>query len=150
MNVLDTAIQLILVSDNVAGGIVELTGETADLQKIWMGDAPPKTPSPYVIWRPVSNVPTYTFGNTVAFNNTVHAIQGFAADTPEKDGVTAVGEIADRLEVLFLNAALTVAGKTLMCCRPLAEISFGKERDDTNDRWLYSRGWLIESWLTQS
>lgn len=153
MNVLDAAIYLMMVSDTGAGGIATIS--TGGIHQL---DAPEEQPDgsatvpPYTIFRSASNDPNYTFGNTLAFNYGVYAIQGYATDVPAgvpmPDGLSVSGAIADRLFTLFLNAALTVSGRTVACCRPLSEIAPQKERDTTSNRWLYSRGWLIETWLT--
>lgn len=143
MNALDQAFYDLLRADTASGGVSE------DLTGGWhLDDAPQKTPRPYGIFREAADDPVYTLGNTNAFDGIVYAVQTFAINTVVIDGPEFVGRKADRMKLLFTNGSLAVSGKVVASCRPLRAISPLKERDENDNQFIYSRGWLIELWLT--
>ena len=131
-----------LAADSGAGGVALLaTGGIFQL------DAPQKTTPPYVVFQEAHDTPGYTFGNTLAFDHVFYMIRGFAVNANE-DGPQTAGKIADRLKTLLTNPSLTVTGKTVLSCRFDRGYPPLKEFDSANNRFIYSRGVLIEAWLS--
>ena len=141
MNVLDTALKTKLDADTGAGGVANLaTGGIFQL------DAPQKTVPPYLIFQEANDTPGYTFGNLLAFDHVYYVLRAFAVNANE-DGPQTAGKIADRLKVLLTNPSLAVSGKTVLSCRFDRSYPPLKEFDSANNRFIYSRGVLIETWL---
>ncbi len=151
MNTLDAGVYSLLAADTASGGVANIVGTDGDgVKQIYQGKASQKASPPYVIfWQP-NDFPQYAFGNTVQSDHVFYAVQGFAADTPTASGPSTAGSLADRLRVLFLNPTLTVTGKTVLSCRPLQTLNPSEDWDDTNGRWVYSRGWIVETWVASS
>ena len=141
MNALDAALYTVLNADTGAGGV-----KTIATGGIFQLDAPQKTVPPYLIFQEANDTPGYTFGNLLVFDHVYYMLRAFAVNANE-DGPQTAGKIADRLKVLLTNPSLTVTGKAVLSCRFDRSYPPLKEFDSANNRFIYSRGVLIEAWL---
>lgn len=133
-----------MAADTGAGGVNHATtGATGGIHQL---DAPEKTNPPYLIFQEASDVANYAFSNALKTDHVFYMVRAFAVDA-NAGGATTVAILADRLKALFTNPAMTVTGKSLLSCRFDRSFPPVKERDKTNQRWLYSRGVLVEVWL---
>ena len=148
MNVLAAGLMTLLSADTGAGGVATIVGTDGDGNKqIYQSKASQKAIPPYVLIREPSDFPQYAFGNSNQADHVFYLVQGFAADSPTASGPATAGTLADRIRALCLNPSLTVSGKTVVSCAPLQTTTPLEEWDDTNSRWIYSRGWLIDIWV---
>lgn len=142
MNSLDAGLLAALQADSGAGGVATLaTGGIYSL------DAPQKTTPPYVIFQEASDMPGYTFRNTLVFDHVFYLIRAFAVDA-NTSGPAQVGTITDRLKALLTNPTLTVSGKSVLSARFNRSYPPLKEQDDAGNRYVYSRGVLVEIWVS--
>lgn len=141
MNVLDTAIQAVLAADNGAGGVFTLsTGG------IFQAKAPQGVFPPYTLWQEATDVPGYTFGNTLKFDHFFYVFRAFAVDA-NTSGPYQAGAIADRLKALLTNPTLTVTGKAVLSARFDRSLPPLEEWDDANNRYIWMRGIIAEIWI---
>lgn len=141
---LDIGLRTVLTADTGAGGVSTLA--TGGIHQM---DAPEGTSPPYVIFREASDLPLYGFGNSLQADHFFYYFMGVAVDANESGPVTAA-KIADRLKFILTNPtnpSLTVSGKTVVGCRFDRSYPPLKERDETGQKWIYTRGILAEVWL---
>ena len=142
MLALDIGLKSALDADTIAGGVKTLaTGGIHQLR------APEKTVEPYVVFQEAGDFPIYAFRNTLIADHIFYFIKGVAIDLNE-GGATIVAKIADRLKTLLTNPTLTVSGKTVLSCRFDRSYPPMVERDEVNQRDVYSRGILAEIWVS--
>lgn len=141
MLALDVGLRAALIGDTGAGGV-----NTLATGGIHQQNAPDKTVEPYVIFQEVSDFAVYAFGNSLKADHVFYLIRAVARDANESGPVT-VAKIADRLKTLLTNPTLAVSGKSVLGCRFDRSYPPLKERDETNQGWVYTRGVLAELWV---
>lgn len=148
MNALDVGLRAVLVADTGAGGVNHAT--TGATGGIFQLNAPQKTVPTYVIFQEAADTPNYAFGNSNQADHIFYMIRVFAVDDPNAtlgSGPFRAGAMADRLKTLLTNPSMTVTGHTLLSARFDRTYPPLSEWDGANNRYIYSRGILIEVWV---
>jgi len=148
VNALDAGLYSVLAGDTGAGGVAALVGTDRDSnKKIYQLDAPQKADPPYVLFQEAQDTPGYTFGNIDVYDHVFYLVRAFTVDA-NTTGPAQAGILADRLKVLLTNPSLTVSGKTVLSARFDRSYPPLKEWDGANNRYFYSRGVLVEIWVS--
>ena len=143
MNALDIAITTTLNADTGPGGINNATtGATGGFHQLV---APQGATFPRVHFQELLDTALYSF-QTLTADHCYYQFTSFAVDGNE-EGVTVAGRLAERARSLLTDPSMSVTGKTLLYSRFERSLPARAERDDTNDRYIYSKGFTLELWL---
>jgi len=146
MNALDSALKAAMAADSGSGQLATLSNGG-----IFQLVAPPNTAFNYTVFQKLLRQPTYGFGNSSRAGHFFYQIKHFSVDganNTTKSGQEAAGLMADRAVVLLTNPSLSVSGQTVISCRFDRSIPDFAERDEANDRFVYSKGGIYEVWLS--
>ena len=144
MNALDVAITSKLIGDVEAGGVNHpTTGATGGFHQ---GTAPQTATFPRLHFQELIDTALYSFSALQA-DHVFYQFNWFAVDGNE-EGVTVAGRLAERARTLFTDPSMSVTGKTLLYSRFERSIPQGFDWDDTNNRYVYSKGFILEVWLS--
>lgn len=140
---LDQALYAKLTADTGVGGVNHATtGATGGFHN---GAAPQGAGFPRVHFQELAKTREYTF-TTLSHERGYYQISAFAVDG-NSEGVTIAKTLAERIETLLTDPSMAVTGKSLLCCRPERMDPMFYERDDPNDRFIYSQRLILEVWL---
>ncbi len=139
MNAVNAAIYSLLTSDSVymalsIGGLFHI-------------NANQKTPYPFSRFAKAGGSKLYTF-TRLAEDDLSYVLQAFAKDTDSAGGAEIAGSIVERGSALLFDAALSIAGRTLMYCRVEQELPDGEEIDPSDNESVYSRSILFRVEVT--
>jgi hypothetical protein len=154
MNALDAAIVAFIEADDDTDGMSE--PEVGAVGGVHQGVAPQGTPFPRYVFSEVDDLPAYSFAGLVAdhmlYQLTVQAqddivVQGESQAT-EREGVFTAGRLIERARTKFTDPdGLIISGKTIMYCRFQRNTVPQFTKDANQDRYIYSKGLLLELWL---
>lgn len=143
MNALEVAITTLMLADTASGGLNHATtGATGGFHQ---GTAPQSATFPRIHFQKIQKRPLYAFKNLSA-RYLYYQLTAFAVDSNEAGADTA-GRLAERAEALFTDPSLTVTGQLVQYCRPAVSIPDRFDWDETNSRYIYSKGFYLELWL---
>ena len=148
MNTIDAAIKSFIEADTDPGGMNE--PENGAIGGVHKGVAPQNTAYPRYHFSEIDDDALYSFGGLVA-DHCFYALTAFAVDDPiggGREGSFTAGRLAERARSKFTDPnGLTVDGKTLLYCRYRNALAEGFDKDSTQDRYIYSKGMVLELWL---
>lgn len=145
MNVLDVGLRAAMTADTGSGKLAALSNGG-----IFQLTAPPGAVFNYTVFQRLLRQPEHGFGNTEQAKHFFYQIKHYAIDdvnNTNKTGTEAASLMADRAAVLLTNPSLSVSGQTVLSCRFDRSIPDGVDRDEANDRFIYSKGGIFEIWL---
>ena len=114
-NALDAAVFAKLTGSSALGAF--LNGGTTG---VFYGVAPGTAVPPYVVFNQQAGVPRHTINGAVAYEAALYQVKGI---TRSPSGKTA-GQIADAIDDVLDNTALTVSGHTHMHTRRTSDVKF--------------------------
>lgn len=145
MNALETALVTAMNADNIVGGLNEPeNGATGGFHQLV---APQNTGFPRCRFQKLDRDPLYSFSTRVA-DRFFYQIAFDAVDHPTLgDGAFISGKFEERAIDLFTDGALSVSGKTVLYSRFFNSIPPLAEWDVDNNRYVYSKGIVVQLWL---
>lgn len=146
MYALDVALLAAMAADTGTGKLANLSNGG-----IFQLAAPPTAIFNYTVFHRLLRLPTYGMGNSLRAGHFFYQIKHYAVDdvnNTNKTGTEAAALMADRAVVLLTNPSLSVSGQTVLSCRFDRSIPDFAERDEANDRFIYSKGGIFEVWLS--
>jgi hypothetical protein len=149
MNVIDAGIVAFIDADTDPDGMSE--PEAGAIGGVHQGVAPQGTLFPRYVFQEVDDLPAYAFAGLVAdhvlYQLTVQAVDDVAGNVGREGAFTA-GRLIERARTKFTDPdGLTIDGKAIMYCRFQRNTVPQFTKDETQDRYIYSKGMLIELWL---
>lgn len=143
MNALDQAIYSTLTNDTGTGGVNHATtGATGGFHQLV---APQNATFPRIHFQELLDTALYSF-QTLNADHVYYQFTSFAVDGNE-EGVTVAGRLAERARILLTDPSMSVTGKTLLYSRFERSLPARAEWDETNNRYIYSKGFILELWL---
>lgn len=148
MNAMDIAIQSAMLADTGSGGLNEPdVGAIGGFHQLV---APQNSAFPRVHFQMLDDQPLYSFTSNVA-DHLFYQVVAHAVDDPingGREGVQTSGRLAERARALFTDpAGVSVSGKTLLYSRFMNSIPPDAVKDENLDRYVYSKGMVLEIWL---
>jgi hypothetical protein len=148
MNAIDAAVKSFIEADTDPGGMSEPDqGATGGVHQ---GTAPQNAPFPRYHFQEIDDIALYSLSRLVA-DHCFYALTALAVDDPVnggREGAYTAGRLIERARTKFTDPnGLTVDGKTLLYCRYRNALAPGFEKDTTQDRYIYSKGMVLEIWL---
>lgn len=148
MNALDAALVAFIEADDDPDGMNE--PENGAAGGVHQGVAPQGTLYPRFVFSEVDDLPAYSFAGLVA-DHLLYQLTVQAVDDPVnggREGVFTAGRLVERARTKFTDPdGLTISGKTIMYCRFQRNTVPQFTKDSTQDRYIYSKGLLLELWL---
>lgn len=148
MNAIDLALKAFIEADTDPGGMNE--SENGAIGGVHQGVAPQNTAYPRFHFQEIDDIGVYAFSRLVA-DHLFYALTALAVDDPingGREGAFTAGRLIERARTKLTDpAGLVVAGKTLLYCRFQHALAPGFDKDDTQDRYIYSKGMVLEIWL---
>ena len=151
MNVIDAAVKSFIEDDTEAGGMNE--PEFGAIGGVHQGVAPQNTPFPRYHFQEIDDFALYSFGGLAA-DHCYYSLTALAVDDPiggGREGAFTAGRLRDRARTQFTDpygpAPLVVEGKAVLYSRFLRSLAPGFEKDTNLDRYIYSKGMILELWL---
>lgn len=140
---LDEAIYAKMVADTGAGGVNHATtGATGGFHQ---GVAPQNATFPRIHFQELLDTAFYSF-QTLKIDHCYYQFTAFAVNSNET-GTKTAGRLAERARTLFTDPSMSVSGKTLLYSRFERTIPPTFQWDDTSNRYIYSKGFILELWL---
>src|SRR5688572_3720930 len=147
INELATALTAAMQGDTIAGGLNASDGATGGFHR---GKAPQDGATyPRIHFKPLTGFPKYvTVGE--AYRKNFIQFTAFAVDVPNasESGAAKAARLSQRIQALFTDAQLAIAGHELIYCRPERELTSDTEFDSTRGD-VYSEGCVIEIWTAK-
>lgn len=150
MNAIAAAVVARMQADTDPGGLNAADGSGA-LGGFHRGKAPEGATFPRIHFQFLTALPSYvTVGE--AFRKIFVQLTVYSIDPPNggEEGMATASRLNERTQALFTDPAdMTITGHDLLFCRPQRELPSGTERDDDNQRDIYSEGCVIEIWTAK-
>lgn len=146
MNALETMLASTMNSDTGAGGLNEPEeGTTGGFHQLV---APQDAGFPRCRFQELDRDRLYAFGGPVA-DHFFYQLVFDAVDHPVRgEGTAIAGRLKERAIDLFTDPqGVTVTGKTLLYSRFRMDVPPQAVKDDVEDRYIYSKGMVLEIWL---
>jgi hypothetical protein len=147
MNALDEVLVSVMLADGDSGGLNEPeNGATGGFHQLV---APQSAGFPRCRFQELDRQALYSFRSRVA-NHLFYQMMFDAVDHPTLgSGVDIAGRLKERAIDLFTDPqGLTVEGHTLLYSRFRGDVPPQALRDEGDDRYVYSKGMVLEIWLT--
>lgn len=148
MIAIDAGIKTFIDADTDVGGMNE--PELGAIGGVHQGVAPQNTAYPRFHFQEIDDVAAYAFGGLVA-DHCFYSLTALAVDDPidgGREGAFTSGRLIERARTTFTDPnGLSVNGKTLLYCRYRNALAPGFDKDETQDRYIYSKGMVLELWL---
>jgi hypothetical protein len=149
VNVIDAALVAFIDADTELDGMSE--PEVGAIGGVHQGVAPQGALFPRYVFQEVDDQPAYAFASLVAdhvlYQLTAQAVDDVSGNVGREGAFTA-GRLIERARTKLTDPnGLTIAGKTIMYCRFQRSTVPQFTKDETQDRYIYSKGLLIELWL---
>ena len=146
MNALEESIVTLAMADTGSDGMNH--PQTGAIGGFHQGVAPEGTPFPRMRFQQIDDIGVYSFSRLVA-DHCFYSLVFDAVDDPQLgEGAAIAGDLAERARSKFTDPhGLTVNGKTLLYYRFRHALTPMFTKDSTHDRYIYTKGMVLEIWL---